>query len=133
MRQNSKLVKKIARSWTCAMISIVCLWTMMGCYSIKLDSHGDKVEKPLVNDWFCYSAWTGKWLCDNPEDRAKIMKPRPGVNTPTDGFRRVEITGNWWSIPISWITLEGMVPVHVECYQAEPDSCADETAEPIVL
>lgn len=106
---------------------------LAGCCSVRLDSHGDKVAKPIVSEWFCCTVWGGLWWGESPEERCRIVQPDSEGRVSTHGFRRVEITGNWWSVPVSGLTLGVCVPVHVECFEALPDVGENPPREPIRL
>ena len=127
---NYRMEKFIAKAATAALS--LALLGQAGCYSIKLDSHGDKVSRPVASEWFCHTVWGGAWWGESPEQCCRLA-PSPDWKVNTHGFRRVEITGCWWSVPVSVLTLGVCVPVHVECYEAIPDERGASAAAPLDL
>ena len=106
-----------------AEVSAVALLLLLtaGCWSVRIDSPGDKVAKPLVDEWFCMTVWGGYWWGTSPEERCDAVWAADEGKVPTDGYRRVAVSGGWWSVPAGVLSLGMAVPVHVECHAAAPD------------
>lgn len=102
-------------------MTAVALLATAGCWSVRVDSPGDKAVKPVVDEWFCTSVWGGFWWGTSPEERCDGAWRAVDGRVPTDGYRRVVVAGGWWSVPAGVLSLGLAVPVHVQCLAAIPD------------
>ena len=105
-------MKKEMTKWFRVIVACMAVGAFEGCLSVKLDSHGDKVSKPISSNWHCACIWGGFWWCQDPEAVCKI-----GKKAGNPGFRRVEVSSGPVSILASVVSLGFIVPVYVEGYE----------------
>ena len=105
-------MKREMMKWFRVIVVCMAVGAFEGCLSVKLDSHGDKVSKPISSNWHCACIWGGFWWCQDPEAVCKI-----GKKTGNPGFRRVEMSSGPISLLASVLSLGFIVPVYVEGYE----------------
>ena len=107
-------MKKEIMRWFRVIVVCMAVGAFEGCLSVKLDSHGDKVSKPISSNWHCACIWGGFWWCQDPEAVCKIE-----LKDGNPGFRRIEVSAGPAAILASILSVGLAVPIYVEGYEME--------------